>query len=1043
MRTLVVVESPAKVKTIAKFLPPNEFIVEACVGHIRDMPKSATQIPAKYKSFAWARLGVDVENDFEPLYVTVEGKGKVVLKLKSQLKQVDKLILATDGDREGEAISWHLVQALQPKVPTFRAVFNEITPSAVQSAFHNLRDIDMNLVKAQETRRILDRLTGFTLSPLLWKKIASRLSAGRVQSVALNMIVERERARLRCIPCEYFDAKALLMLDIKTKENAAAVSFEGRLTHVQGRRLAVGKDFDLYTGALSAAAEGADVYHMTNSQCGEIVQHVLEGKHDADQRLLVHRVERKRVRRNPPLPFITSTLQQEASTKLGLGAGACMRVAQSLYEAGYITYMRTDNPNMSKDALQAAKELVRSTYGEEYLVDSDEQEQQRVKNKTLSSKTKEKAKNKQEAHEAIRPAGFEFKSPAQLSSSLEGQELALYGLIYARSVASVMSQSVSDTTTVTIELQSSNARIHGSLFRVSGSVRVFEGFLRVYHDLEHQMTNEAKVALSDDEEMDAKASAIQLPPMEQGDKVLLQSLEPLAHVTKPLPRFTDASLVKELETCGVGRPSTYASVIETLITRNYVRRVSSSETSALVGGGGADLRAQRSTRLPLAPLLVSFAVNDYLCAHFPNLVNVEFTARMEERLDRIASGTDNRSAYLSEFYLGDSGLALQARASEESVDKQDARRVVLPTGDRLRQMDVEVFVGSWGPYLVCRRVLPGVVTAKQNGNSALQVEAEEEKVSLPVDILADELMPERIDALLSFARDPTLGKDPVTGLSVLLKTGRYGPYIQLGHPEDYEGKGQKPRCVGLLRGMDPSGVDLETALRLLSLPRELGHHPESGDVIKVFNGRFGPFIQMGDSISVSLRPEDDLLHLELDRALELIEEKVSGVGGLHDALALNRKVGEIDGDEVHLASGKFGPYLKHLGKIYRLPKDLDAKTLNIDDAAACIRNDNARSKTKSTTKAKAGTAKIAKTKAGTRKVAASESGKPKTEKEGGEAKAVKAKRGSASAKGTDSKKQERSLVGTSKATRQAAGDTGKKRGRPQAAGIIGRSPTGE
>lgn len=845
--SLVIVESPAKAATIQKILPQDRYRVRSCVGHIRELPGSAKRIPAKYKGEAWARLGVDVDDDFRPLYVLISGKQAIISQLRAELKQSAELILATDEDREGEAISWHLTEVLKPSVPIKRAVFHEITPEAIEHAFRNCREIDLNLVQAQETRRVLDRLAGYTMSPLLWKKIAKGLSAGRVQSVAMSAIVRRELARL-CFVIAQYSSCTVRFAAAETEKG-----FVASLSTLDGVRMVKGNDFDDNTGQLNenVCAKGVKVY---NRQAMEALVESL-----ALDEATIKTVEKKRTTRNPPAPLITSTLQQECGNKLGLGAGRTMRVAQKLYENGHITYMRTDNPTLSEQAVLACRDAVKDLYGADYVWDGQ------------GGPRGPKPKAAQAAHEAIRPAGSTFTQPENLPPDLEEEEVAVYSLIFRRTLASQMTSAKLDQTTIKIQVPFKNEPdSNAAEFKATGSVVVNPGFLKAYQF----------------DDIGQGASAY-LPAASEGDKLIGSGAAVLDHETKPPARYNDASLVKELEELGVGRPSTYASIIEKLITRGYTFR-------------GRMLRDQKSVPpRALVPSLTAFAVEHLLSKYFPSFVDAEFTARMEEALDEIAAGSAERTHYLREYYCGDEGLAASVERTEKEIDVGIFRQILLPnmppemlaraakerddagiaskktkpsksakrpknrtagvqqdsatsankTGvGSVDWSNTKVFVSSYGPYVE----QDGAVVA-----------------SLPKSTLADDLSADRLENVLQIAQDPELGTDPKTGETVLLKTSRYGPYVQLGREDDYP-EGTKPKRCSLFPGMDVGTLTVELASKLLSLPRLLGTHPTTGEEIRAAMGPYGPYV-VHDGTYVSLKKDvQDVLEIRFDEALELV-----------------------------------------------------------------------------------------------------------------------------------------------------------------------------
>lgn len=716
-RRLVIVESPTKAKTIRRFLPPS-YRVEASMGHVRDLPASAAEIPAEYKNQPWARLGIEVERDFRPLYIVPSKKKRVVSELRAALKDADELLIATDEDREGESIGWHLLEVLKPKVPVRRMVFHEITEEAIRNALQNTRDIDRHLVDAQETRRVLDRLVGYTLSPLLWKKIAPKLSAGRVQSVAVRLMVLRERERILFVPASYWDLKASL-----AKADGAAQAFEAVMTHHGGVRLASGRDFDDATGELKAGlTPGKDVLLLSEARARELASRLRTAP------WTVKEVETRDGKRTPAAPFTTSTLQQEASRKLGLSAKETMRVAQGLYENGYITYMRTDSTNLSREAIEGARRAVRTRYGAEYLSPAP---------RTYASK----AKNAQEAHEAIRPAGSEMKTQAE--HGLSGVEGRLYDLIWKRTVATQMADARLRFVTARITVGEGE---DASEFRASGRTTLFPGFFRAYVE----GSDDPEAALDDQEQP--------LPELARGDALRCRALEALGHETKPPARFTEASLVKLLESEGIGRPSTYASIIDTVISRGYARK------------NGAQL----------VPTFTAFATNNLLEARFAQLVDTGFTAQMEGVLDDIAAGEQEAGPYLERFYRGQEGLAARTQRSLGDVDAKAISTLSFP-----KWGEFVVRVGRFGPY--AEGVIGGEVKT----------------ASLPAELAPDEVTRELLEKALvaGNADDNVIGTFPETHQPMLLKSGPYGPYLQLGDDDQ-----EKPKRVSLPRGLEPSAV---------------------------------------------------------------------------------------------------------------------------------------------------------------------------------------------------------------------------------------------
>jgi len=822
---LVIVESPTKAKTIRKFLPSN-YIIEASMGHIRDLPQSASDIPAALKKEAWAKLGVNVEEDFEPLYVVPKDKKKTISDLKTKMKGVDCIYLATDEDREGESISWHLLELLKPKVPVKRMVFHEITKTAIQKALKDCREVDEKLVRAQETRRILDRLYGYTLSPLIWKKIAYGLSAGRVQSTGLKMICERERERMRFKKSIFWDIKAELHPE-KDKKS----SFEAKLQSVKGVRVAGGKDFDGLTGKLIDSKK----YLLLDEKKTKDLAKIIE-----KEAWKVSSVEEKTFNSKPAIPFITSTLQMEANRKLGMSSKDTMRTAQRLYEEGLITYMRTDSPNLSQEAINAARNMVIDLYGKEYL--NPEVRQYSAKQKGA-----------QEAHEAIRPAGAEFTHPDK--TGLSGRELSLYELIWKRTMATQMKEA--EKASMTIKIEAGDAE-----FSASGTRILFPGFLRVY------------VEGSDDPEAALEDKEVILPKLKKGDVLKPISIKPDQHETKPPARFTEASIVQHLEKEGIGRPSTYASIIGTILDRGYVRK----EGSALI------------------PTFTGMAVIQLLEKHFDHLVDYGFTSSMEEALDKIAYGEEDWLKYLTKFYKGKAGLAKKVEEQDKKIKPEESRTIHIERDGK----KIDIKVGRFGPYVI-----------EKSGK-------EEVHASIPEDIAPADLEPDKVVELLkNQAKGPVpIGKDPKTKQNIYCLVGRYGAYFQLGEVTD---ENPKPKRASLPKGKDPSTVTIAEALEALSLPRELGNHPETKKPIMANNGRFGPYV-MHDGNFRSLKKEDDLYTIDLKRALELLSEEkgASKRGGkvLRDfglVAKLKKKVSILD--------GKYGPYIKVGTKNITLPED--------------------------------------------------------------------------------------------------------------------------
>jgi DNA topoisomerase I len=832
------VESPTKAKTIRSFLPPG-YRVAASMGHVRDLPESASEIPPAVKGEEWARIGVNVAADFQPLYVVPASKKKVVAELRALLKDADELVVATDEDREGESIGWHLVQVLNPKVPVSRIVFHEITEGAIREALENPRQLDEDLVRAQETRRILDRLVGYTVSPLLWKKISAGLSAGRVQSVAVRLLVQRERERRAFRSGTYWDLKAFLASE--------GHDFEAQLLSVGGSRVATGKDFDENTGRIR---EGRDVVLLDEGAATGLRERLEDAVWE------VRESEEKPSIRRPYAPFTTSTLQQEANRKLRLTARDTMRISQRLYEEGYITYMRTDSVHLSQQAIEAARGRIQRFYGAPYLSPAPRQ---------FTTKTK----GAQEAHEAIRPAGTEMRTAEELR--LSGMEAALYELIWKRTVASQMADA---------RLTQSTALIAAAdaVFRAAGTRVDFPGFFRAY------------VEGSDDPEAALEDRETPLPRLEIGEAVQLRELEAIRHQTQPPARYTEASLVKTLENEGIGRPSTYASIIGTIIDRGYVTRESNQ----------------------LIPSFTAFAVTGLLEQHFPSLVDTRFTARMEDQLDEIAAGEADWLPYLRDFFLGEHGLERQVRAGEERIDPREASTIRLP------DLPGQIRIGRFGPFVEV-----------PNGDETVTA-------TLPDGIPPADLSAEQVESLVKTKREgpDVLGHHPDTGQPVLLLTGRFGPYVQLGE----SGDGEKPKRASLPKGMSPEQVTLEKAVRLLSLPRSLGTHPETGQEVRAGIGRFGPFV-VHESDFRSLQPGDDVLTIQLPRALELLRQPKAAARGPKPLRELGTH--PKGGEPIVIFQGRYGPYVKHGDTNATLPKGVSPDDVSLAQAVELLEQKSA------------------------------------------------------------------------------------------------------
>jgi len=836
-KSLVIVESPAKARTISKFLGQG-FTVEASIGHVRDLPQGAKQIPAQYKGEDWAHLGVNVNQDFDPVYIIPPGKTAQVRKLKDLLKESKDLFLATDEDREGEAISWHLNELLKPKVPVHRLVFHEITKEAIDEALANPRDIDADLVRAQETRRIIDRLYGYEVSPLLWRKVRPKLSAGRVQSVAVRLIVERERQRMAFVAATYWD-----LLGSFAKRDGQ--SFDAELVSVDNRKIPAGKDFDPATGKL----KDEKLLLLDEPGAGRLVERLSRAK------FRVASLDDKPYTTKPYAPFTTSTLQQEANRKLGFTAKRTMQAAQSLYENGHITYMRTDSTNLAKVAVDAARDLVRSQYGSEYLPNEPRLYQTKVK-------------NAQEAHEAIRPAGHPFAFPETLRNELNPDQFRLYDLIWKRTVASQMADARGRRITITVEGD-------GAVFQVGGKTIDFPGYLRAY------------VEGSDDPQADLAERDVVLPSVTVGEELDLKKLDPKSHTTQPPARYSEASLTRALEEMGIGRPSTYASIIDTILAREYVFKKGNA----------------------LVPTWVAFSVSQLLTEHLPNLVDYKFTAQMEDDLDAISRGESAWVEYLRSFYYGNGKPGLKQLLADKvtGVDARDIGRILIgrPDGGD----PIYVRVGRYGPF----------------------IEQGERRGSLRDETPPDELTVEAALEILDQAAqaEEPLGHCPDTGKPVYLKIGRFGPYVQRGTPEDED----KPKNASLLKGMKPEDVTLDVALRLLSLPRELGNHPENGQPVVAYNGRFGPYVKCGDETR-SLPADVSPIDVTLEQALALLAQPKAmrrGFGAPKEPLKVFDE-SPVTKQKIQLLEGRYGLYLTDGETNASLPKGASADELTKEQA---------------------------------------------------------------------------------------------------------------
>lgn len=834
---LVIVESPAKAATIEGYLGP-DYHVTASIGHIRDLPQPK-DLPAEMKKGPYGRFAVDVDHGFTPYYAVNPDKKKKVSELKKALKEADELYLATDEDREGEAIAWHLLEVLKPKVPVKRMVFHEITKEAISRALDNTRELDASLVDAQETRRILDRLYGYEVSPLLWRKIRPSLSAGRVQSVATRLVVDRERDRMAHVSAEYWS--------IRTRVEAGAEAFDAKVTHIDGRSVATGSDFT-EKGVLAEKAATAGVAHLDEARARAFARAL-----EASASSVIEGVTQKPYRRRPAAPFTTSTLQQEASRKLHWNAASTMRTAQSLYESGYITYMRTDSTALSGQAITAARAQAAELYGASSIP-----EKPRVYGKV--------AKGAQEAHEAIRPAGDHFRTPAQVAGELNRQQLALYDLIWKRTVASQMVDAVGFTASIRVltGISLDDGR-HDVISTASGTVITEPGFRRAYE--------EGRDKGRYDSEKDAEAEKV-LPNVAEGDGADLVGATPEGHETQPPGRYTEATLVKTMEERGIGRPSTYAATIQTIGDRGYITH-----------------RGQY-----LVPTWLAFSVTRLLEENLGNLVDYDFTASMETDLDKIAAGEESGVDFLSLFYLGADGegdadgLKFQVASLGDDIDARAVNSQEVAEG-------VVVRVGRYGPYL-----------EKADGSRA----------NLPAEIAPDEIDDAKIAELFALAADDgrELGVDPATNHVIVAKNGRFGPYVTEVLPEveaGAEAKGRKkaalkPRTASLFRSMDLATVDLDQALQLLALPREVGTDPATGEVITAQNGRYGPYLKKG-SDSRTLASEDLIFSISLQEALEIYAQpKTRGRGTAKPPL---REFGEdpVSGKKVTVKDGRFGPYI--------------------------------------------------------------------------------------------------------------------------------------
>ena len=876
-RKLVIVESPAKAKTIGGYLG-DDYVVESSIGHIRDLPQSAADVPAKIKGEPWARLGVDVDNDFTPYYVVSRDKKSHMTKLKGLLKDASELYLATDEDREGEAIAWHLLDELKPKVPVRRMVFHEITKPAILAAVESPRDIDMDLVEAQEARRILDRLYGYEVSPVLWKKVMSGLSAGRVQSVATRLVVDRERERMAFRTAAYWDLEGTFDAGAKHDERM----FPAKLHSVDGARVARGSDFT----AQGVLKDATKVVHLDRGRAEALAAGLGETTFE------IRSVEAKPYTRKPYAPFRTTTLQQEASRKLGYGASRTMSIAQRLYENGFITYMRTDSTTLSESAVAAARDQARELYGAEYVPD---------KPRTYASKVK----NAQEAHEAIRPAGENFRTPAQ--TGLGGDEFRLYELIWMRTVASQMKDA--EGRSVTIRLGGAASTGEDAVFSASGRVITFHGFLKAYV--------EGRDDESDSDNGGPDDRETRLPAVTEGDAVSAAAIRAAGHETKPPARYTEATLIRELEEREIGRPSTYASIIGTILNRGYVYKKGTA----------------------LVPAWLAFSVIRLLEEHFSRLVSYEFTASMEDVLDEIAAGRRDRNTELAGFYFGNGDVdGLKELVS--GLGDIDARELAtFPVAE-----GIDLRVGRYGPY---------IESTAGDGESV--------RANVPEDLPPDELTLEKAKELLAnpAGEETHLGADPESGLPIVAKNGRFGPYVTEVLPEDAP-KGRKPRTSSLFKSMTLDTISLQDALKLLTLPRVVGTDPESGDEITAQNGRYGPYLKKGTD-SRSIDSEEKLLTITLEEALKIYAEPKRRGRAAADP---GREVGKDPetGATVTVKSGRFGPYVTDGEYNATLRQGDDESSITIERAAELLAERRAKGPAKKAAKkgAKKATKKTAK-----------------------------------------------------------------------------------
>jgi DNA topoisomerase-1 len=837
-KNLVIVESPAKAKTISKYLG-KDFRVEASIGHIRDLPSNAQEVPEKFKKEKWARLGVDTEHDFKPLYVIPDAKKRQVSKLKEAIKSATSLYLATDEDREGESISWHLLEILKPKVPVKRLVFHEITKEAIEGALEHPREVDFNLVHAQETRRVLDRLYGYEVSPVLWRKIAPKLSAGRVQSVAIRLVVERERARMKFVPANYFD----LLAEFKTERKE---KFTAELKSVGGKKLVNGKDFDPETGKL----KGKNKLMLSEEEANAMAQAV------KDNEFKISSIEQKPFVRHPEAPFTTSTLQQEAARKLRYSAKRTMQIAQKLYEHGFITYMRTDSTTLAESAVKEARNLATKLYGADHVADQAIQYASKIK-------------NAQEAHEAIRPAGHTFVLPEVLAKSgkVTDEEAAVYELIWKRTIASQMKDAKMMSTVVEV---SDGKHVFGA----SGKQIVFAGFLKAYvqgsDDPEEELENQEKI----------------LPAMKEGERAEVGKMDMKAHQTKPVARYTEASLIKELEARGIGRPSTYAAIMDTIVRREYVFKQSTA----------------------LVPTFIAFAVVNMLEKYFAHLVDYTFTAEMEEDLDKIAGGEKEYVPYLHDFYFGSKGHAGLTKLITQEIDAREVCTIEVAPGGK--KVDFQVRIGRFGPYL----------------------EKGTEKAPLPDDIVPSELNEEKAEELLknSTPEVDAVGKDKDSGLAIVKKVGRFGPYLQIGEKDD---KGFKMKSIPKFLPADQ--ITMEQAKEILSWPKSLGKL-KSGEEVLFDVGPYGPYLKVNGS-NKAIPDGIDVMKITLEDAEKIISSKTAAKGKFAGAGAKSgANVLKDFGNGVVAKFGRYGAYVSD-GKINAaIPRGQKAEDLSPEAALDLI-----------------------------------------------------------------------------------------------------------